>query len=93
LSSWPNNHVLEGKLAQVFVYFYLFVYLFSFIHLSQSEAARLADGRCTEPETNEVCELLEQWLSTDPENVCLHGEPVFWSHSIGAVPANKENTY
>ncbi|XP_046453620.1 PMS1 protein homolog 1-like isoform X3 [Daphnia pulex] len=59
----------------------------------KSEAARLAAGRCTEPETNEVCELLEQWLSTDPENVCLHGEPVFWSHSIGALPANKENTY
>ena len=72
---------------------FIFVGLFSFviIYLFYSEAARLAAGRCTEPETTEVCQLLEQWLSTDPENVCLHGEPVFWSHSIDASPADKEN--
>ncbi|KAI9553876.1 putative MLH2 [Daphnia sinensis] len=50
------------------------------------EAARLAAERCTEPEEGEVRELLEQWLSTESENVCLHGEPIIWNYSLNAQP-------
>ncbi|XP_057375180.1 PMS1 protein homolog 1-like isoform X2 [Daphnia carinata] len=50
------------------------------------EAARLAVERCTEPDEGEVRELLEQWLSMEPENVCLHGEPVIWNYPINAQP-------
>lgn len=58
------------------------------MYYSQSEAARLASERCTEPDGKEVCELLHQWLEDDLENSCLHGHPVVWHH---VVDNNEEN--
>lgn len=59
---------------------------------TKTEAARLAAERSIEPDPTEVCELLDEWLSTDPENVCLHGEPVVWSHVLNASSSTGDDT-
>lgn len=56
------------------------------------EAAKLAKDRCIDPEEDELCELLDQWLSTDPEdNCCLHGEPVVWSYLVSQEAQGEED--
>ena len=49
---------------------------------TKNEAARLAADRFDQPDPTEVCDLLEEWLSTNPENVSLQGEPVVLSHVL-----------
>lgn len=50
----------------------------------------MAKDRCDDPDEEEVSELLEQWLSTYPDNRCLHGEPVVWNYAIGVDGESEE---
>ena len=49
---------------------------------SKTDAARLAADRFYQPDPTEVSELLEELLSTNPENVSLQGESVVLSYVL-----------
>ena len=51
----------------------------------------MATERYTEPDEKEVCELLQQWLSEDLENRCLHGHPVVWHYVVDDDQEMEEN--
>ena len=57
---------------------------------TKTEAARLAGERSIEPDSTEVCEFLEEWLATNPENVSLHGEPVVLTHVLKDINCDSD---